>query len=38
MKIRDWSKEIQQGAFVSKKPTYNVGEYFKFYKELLQKP
>ena len=29
MKITDWSKEIQQGAFVSKKPTYNVGEYFK---------
>lgn len=38
MKNKDWSKEIPQGAFVSKKPTYSVGEYFKFYKELLQKP
>lgn len=33
MKNKDWSKEIPQGAFVSKKPTYNVGEYFKFFKE-----
>lgn len=33
MKNKDWSKEIPQGAFVSKKPTYNVGEYFEFFKE-----
>ena len=33
MRNKDWSEEIPLGALVSKKPTYNAGEYFNFFKE-----
>ncbi len=29
---KDWTKEIPEGAFISKAPTYKVGEYFNLYK------
>lgn len=32
MKNKDWTKEIPEGAFISKSPTYKVGEYFNLYK------
>ncbi|MBQ0163427.1 MAG: hypothetical protein KBS84_09765 [Treponema sp.] len=32
MKNNDWTKEIPEGAFISKSPTYKVGEYFNLYK------
>lgn len=32
MKNNDWTKEISEGAFISKSPTYKVGEYFNLYK------
>lgn len=33
MKSIDWTKEIPQGAFISKAPTYKVGEYFNLFKK-----
>ena len=33
MKNTDWTKEIPQGTFISKAPTYKVGEYFHLFKK-----